>query len=716
MGFRSQLAGFANALLRRKQVEEELDEELQSYLEMAVEKKINAGMTPEEAKRAASVEFGGVNQVKEQVRDVGFESRVESVFRDIHYGLRVLAKRPGFTTVVVLTLALGIGANTAIFSVVNAVLLDPFPYPDADRLVRVQTGWQSGVFGPVSTPEYLDYREQGSSFEELALYRSLSVNLSIDSADPERVFGVQASTELFQVLRSNPFLGRTFVPDDGIPGADRVALISFSTWRRKFGADLDVVGQQARLEGVPFTIVGVMPEQFYFPDGDTDVWVPLAANPERAGARGAHNRQVVGRLKSEVTLSEAQVEMAAISERLVAEYPQNYPEEAGFTARVRPLHEPIVENSRPAVLALMAAVGFVLLIACANVASLFLARGAGREKEMALRAAMGARRPRLIRQLVTETLVVALLGGATGLALAFAGIEGLRVLDPGDIPRFEHIGIDARMVAFTFGLTLITGLLFGLVPAVAATRSDPNSSLNGGARVSGLTFARRVRGSLVVLETAVALVLMIGAGLMVRSFFNLVRVDSGLNPRQVTAASVSPSAGRYTSGGAVERFYATLIDDLRNQPGVDWAGSVSVLPFSGSREDFPFGVEGQVTLPGEVAPAAEGRVVAGDYFKALGIPSPGRSLFRRDGHRGKSGSRGRQSVRRRKVLGEGGHRRQTPQIMEFRLRRSLENDRRSCGRRAPPRIGPGASANRLLSKHTAQLGIEKHDRRPSFQR
>ena len=455
--------------------------------------------------------------MKEQVRDVGFESRVESVFRDIHYACRVLARRPGCTTVVVLTLALGIGANTAIFSVVDAVLLEPFPYPDPDRLVQVQTGWQSGVYGLVSTPEYLDYKEQSTSFEGLALYRSLNVNLAIDDADPERVLGVQGSTELFQVIRSDPFLGRAFVPDDGIAGADRVVLISFSTWRRKFGADPAVVDRQVRLEGVPFTIVGVMPEGFYFPDGDTDVWMPLAVNPERAGARGAHNRRVVGRLRPGITLSEAQAEMAAISARLVASYPENYPEEAGFTAEVRPLREPIVENSRPAVLALMAAVGFVLLIACANVASLFLARGAGRAKEMALRAALGARRPRLIRQLVAETLVVALLGGATGLLLAFAGVEALLLLDPGDIPRFEEIGIDARMVAFTLGLTLITGLLFGIFPAVQATRSDPNSSLKEGGQMSGLSFGRRARESLVVLETAVALILLIGAGLMVRS-------------------------------------------------------------------------------------------------------------------------------------------------------------------------------------------------------
>ena len=469
MAFGSQVTGFMRALLRRNQVEEELDEELQSYLAMAVDKKVRSGMSPEEANRAARVEFGGVSQVKEQVRDVGFESRVESVFRDIHYACRVLARRPGFTTVVVLTLALGIGANTAIFSVVDAVLLEPFPYPDPDRLVQVQTGWQSGIYGLVSTPEYLDYQEQSTSFEGLALYRSLNVNLAIDDDDPERVLGVQGSTELFQVLRSDPFLGRAFVSDDGIAGADRVVLISFSTWRRKFGADPGVVDRQVRLEGVPFTIVGVMPEGFYFPDGDTDVWMPLAVNPERAGARGAHNRRVVGRLKPGITLSEAQAEMAAISARLVASYPENYPEEAGFTAELRPLREPIVENSRPAVLALMAAVGFVLLIACANVASLFLARGAGRAKEMALRAALGARRPRLIRQLVTETLVVALLGGATGLLLAFAGVEALLLLDPGDIPRFEEIGIDARMVAFTLGLTLITGLLFGIVSAVQAS-------------------------------------------------------------------------------------------------------------------------------------------------------------------------------------------------------------------------------------------------------
>ncbi len=446
------------------------------------------------------------------------------------------------------------------------------------------------------------------------------MNLAIDSDNPERVGGVQASTELFQVLSTDPMLGRTFDPDDGIPGANRVVLLSYQTWRLKLGADPGAVGREVRLEGLPFTVVGVMPDDFYFPNRSTEVWVPLAVDPERAGARGAHNRQVIGRLKSGVTLSEAQAEMAAISARLVAEYPENYPEGTGFTAKVRPLREPIVENSRPAVLALMAAVGFVLLIACANVASLFLARGAARERELALRAALGAKRSRLVRQLVTETLVVALLGGAAGLVLALAGVEALRLLDPGDIPGFAEIGIDLRMVAFTFALTLATGLLFGLVPAVQATRSDPNNSLKEGPRVSGLNFARRVRGSLVVLETAVALMLLIGAGLMVRSFLELVRVDSGLDPRQVTAASVSPSAGRYTNDEQIGRFYETLLDDLRNQPGVEEAGAVSVLPFSGSREDIPFGVEDHPTPSGEPGPSAEGRVVAGDYFTALGIP------------------------------------------------------------------------------------------------
>ncbi len=543
----------------------------------------------------------------------------DEMIQDLRYGVRMLLKNPGFTLIAVLTLALGIGANTAIFSVVNAVLLRPLPYNDPDRLALLGSRWSDSEFAAVSLPEYLDYRARATSFQEMASYQRGGANLSTGAGEPELIQSASVTVTLFSTLGVKAAWGREFLPEEEQPGAGRAALLSYGLWRRRFGGDAKIVGQTIRLNSESYTVVGVMPPGCYFPDKETEVWTVMKIDLKDLGTRGNHNRQVIARLKPSVTLSQGQAEMDIIAGQFAHDYPKNYPAGSGWGVSVVALHERLVGKMRPVMLALLATVGLVLLIACANVANLSLARAGARRKEMAIRVALGAGRSRLVRQMLFESLLLALLGGAAGLLLANYSRYALSWLDPGAIPRLEETSLDARALGFTMALAFLTSLIFGLAPALQAARTDVNQQLKEGGAGSQSSGELRLRSLLVVTEVALATVLLVGAGLMIRSFARLLEVDTGLKAENVLTAQLSLSQAKYTEDHQVAAFYQQLLERLKAQPGILSAGAISILPFSGVSGDYGFGVEGYTPPSPGVEPDEEAREVAPGYFRTLGI-------------------------------------------------------------------------------------------------
>jgi len=554
--------------------------------------------------------------------------------QDLRYGARMLWKSPVVTLVAVAALALGIGANTAIFSVVNTVLLRPLPFAEADRLVMV---WDTHPFAlklgydyiPSSNGTFADFRQQSESFEQMAALDTWTVNLT-GRNEPERIEGTQVSSSLFPLLRARPLLGRAFTPEEEKPGAARVVVMSHGLWQRRFGGDANILGQTVTLDGEKYEVVGVMPPDFTFPQNSglpaffpfaqkTDLWTPWVLTEEQRQNRGSHHIAVIGRLKPGRTLQQAQAELGTIASRLEQQYPDDLKD---FGVSVMPLHEQVIGKSRVAILVLLCVVAFVLLIACANVANLLLARAAARQKEVAIRTALGASRGRVIRQLLTESVLLSFIGGALGVLLAMWGVDLLIALSPGDIPRTGEIGIDARVLGFTFGVSLLTGLVFGLAPALQASKQDLHEALKEGGR-GGTTGPRRarVRSILIVFEVALALVLLVGAGLLVRSFFKLRNVSPGFDPENVLTLNVPLPGTRYKDGAQASAFYQRLIERLKALPGVEAVGAVSQLPLTGAEEIDGFDIEGR---PGPASGAdvqtADFRVVSTDYFRAMKIP------------------------------------------------------------------------------------------------
>ncbi|HZI95247.1 MAG TPA: ABC transporter permease, partial [Patescibacteria group bacterium] len=458
---------------------------------------------------------------------------METFLQDLRYGFRMLMKSPSFTVVSVITLALGIGANTAIFSVVNTVLLRPLPYAQPDHLVTI---WgQLTKFGiprnSISQPEYVDLREQNEVFDAIAAYNIGSFNVSGEQK-PEFAAGAYVSHELFDVLKVLPARGRGFTIDEEKPGAGHVVIVSDGFWRRRFGSDPAVLGRTVTLDGESNTIVGVMPAGFEFPSASTDLWTPMTIDLPNHD-RGGHYLKVIARTRSGITLPQATASLTSIARNLERQYPDNY-KDAGWNLYLVPLHEQIVGAVKPALLMLLVAVVFVLIIACTNVANLMLARAASREKEAAIRTALGAGRLRLIRQLLTESLVLAIVGGGLGLLLAFWGIDALLVFGPDNLPRLGQVAVDGRVLVFTLAASLIAGALFGIVPALQVSRPSLNETLKeGSGRASGGLRGRRARSVLVVAEVALSLVLLAGAGLMLRSFSRMLEVDPGFDPKNV---------------------------------------------------------------------------------------------------------------------------------------------------------------------------------------
>jgi putative ABC transport system permease protein len=546
--------------------------------------------------------------------------------RDARYAIRQLVKAPAFTIVAVATLALGIGATTSIFSVVNGVLLQPLPYPHSDRLVRVhEIVPQYGLFS-VAPANVFDWQRQNHVFENLAAYNPTSATL-LGTEGPDRVQGVLVSWNLFQTLGAAPAIGSPFTPDEDKPDANNVIIISDAMWRNRFGSDRAVLGRAINLNGVPVTVIGVMPAGFYFPTRTPEFWRPMGLNPVDA-TRGGHFLGVVARLKPDVTVRQADAEMKTIAERLAREYPEA---SAGESARVVLLQDQIVGAIRPALLTLFAAVGFVVLIVCANVANLLLVRAAVREKEIAIRAALGASRRRLVAQVLAESLVLAIAGGALGIAIAYVALPAILKLSAGSIPRAADVGIDRHVLLFAAAASIGTGLLFGLAPAWQSARTGIGDVLKEGGRSSTSSGSRWIRSGLLVVEVALSIVLLTGAALLLRSFDRLTNVAPGFDPDRVLAFHVSLPQKQYADDAHVTGFYDALLDKLEAQPGVRSAALVQTLPMQGGYV-LTFDIRGRApALPGQ-GPSANYRAVSPHYFDALHVPLlKGRAFARSDG-------------------------------------------------------------------------------------
>ncbi|MDQ3918701.1 MAG: ABC transporter permease [Acidobacteriota bacterium] len=618
-------------LLRRSKCEEELEKELSFHLDEHTSDLIAQGHSPEEARRRARLALGGPEQVKEMCRDARGTRWLGDLLQDLRYGARTLRRNPVFTLVAALTLALGTGVNTAIFSVVNSVLLRPLPYKDSERIVRIWNAFPPRGLTRISLsePEFLEYRSQSRSFEHVAAFATGALNLT-GSGEPEQLKATWASAELFPALGSAPSEGRTFSAEEDRVGHNAVVVISHRLWQRRFGADPLLVGKAITLNGRSRAVIGVMPPGFNFPTEDVDLWVPLAVEPA-SNDLGNHYLEVIARLRPGVTLEQGRAEMGVIMNRIWEKYPEYYKDAAGSRVDIIPLHEQIVGGVRPALLVLLGGAGFMLLIACANIANLLLARAGARHKEIAVRAALGASRPRVIRQLLTESLLLFSLGGALGLLLALWGVRALVLGSPLDIPRMSEVGIDGWVLAVTTLTSLATGIFFGLAPALQLSRLDLNEVLKeGGRSMTEGASRRRTRSLLIVSEVALSVVLLVGAGLMIRSFLRLLDVRLGFDPDHTLTMQVSLPPSRYTEPRDVAGFYRQLLERIKVLPGVQTAAAVSQPPMAEERANASFEAEGRSF---EAASAiADFSRVSPDYFRAIGLPlTQGRPFTETDG-------------------------------------------------------------------------------------
>ncbi|HVG21687.1 MAG TPA: ABC transporter permease, partial [Blastocatellia bacterium] len=538
---------------------------------------------------------------------------MDTVVQDLRYGVRTLLKNRAFTAVALLALALGIGANTAIFSVVNAVLLRPLPYAEPDRIMTVL--YERRV--PVAPADFLDWKEQNQVFENIAAAQYWQPNLT-GKDRPEQLWALHLTADMFTLLGVKPALGRTFLPDEGRPGNQHVVVLSHRLWQRRFGGDAAIVGQTITLDGEGYAVIGVMPPGFRFaPFWATraELWAPLNLAPRASDRRGSSLR-VFAKLKPGVTREQAQAEMAAINQRVEQQYPDS---KKALRLSVDPLHEMVVGNIRPALIILLGAVSFVLLISCANVANLLMARATARQKEVAVRMALGATRSRLIRQLLTESLLLSLSGGVLGLLLALWGVPALVALGPDNLPRADAIGLDSSVLCFTLATSLLTGLIFGLAPALQSSRLELNESLKEGGRSSTEGMRRnRVRRSLVVAEVALALVLLIGGGLMIRSFARIQAIDPGFNPRNVLTFVVSLAGSQHSTRQQRLAFFDQLLGRIEALPSVQSASAINHLPLAGDVWQIGYTIEGRPAPPPEERRGAVYRIVWPNYFQTMG--------------------------------------------------------------------------------------------------
>jgi putative ABC transport system permease protein len=621
-------------MIFKRRFELDLEEEIHSHLEMQIEENLRRGMTTEEARQAASRKFGGVVQVKEAYRDRLSLPAIETAFQDLRYGLRMLRRNPGFTFVAVLTLALGIGANTAIFSVVNAVLLRSLPYRDPDRLVAAS--YYRGVAGDYAwVADFQAWRDQAKAFEQIAAYRTDDTDLT-GNGEPERVTAGTVSASLFTTLGVAPALGRDFTPEDDTDGSAPVVILSDGLWRRRFGGDPQALGKAVTLRGQSLTVIGIMPPGFRFP-GEVELWAPLAPILKRQLSQqpSMSRLNVLARLKPGVTQEAARAELSVILEQQRQDSTRPY--SLVQEVRVVKLSERFIGDVRRPLLVMFGAVAFVLLIACANVANLLLARSTARQKEMAIRAAVGAGRLRLAQQLLTESLLLSTAGGVAGLLAAKWGVKALVAVSPSGIARINESGVDGRVFGFTCAVAVLTGLIAGLFPTLQVSKTNVNESLKAqssamGAR-SGQDVMRRALPALMIAELAMALVLLVGAGLMTKSFIRLLDVPKGFNPDGLLTLLLRPGYGKYPQGSPQRiAYYQEALARAQALPGVESACLTSFLPLTGPTVRMILQIEGRPQFELGKAPIVEGNHISPEYFRTMGIPMrAGRPFSAQDG-------------------------------------------------------------------------------------
>jgi putative ABC transport system permease protein len=557
---------------------------------------------------------------------------MESVIKDLKFAFRSLFKRPGFVAVAVITLALGIGGSTAIFTVVDAALLRGLPYKSPDRLVHLWEKTPKEDFSKreFSYPDYQDY-QQNNVFEGLAAYTGGRVLLS-GAGEPEFVGGPRVSANFFSVLGVDPIIGRTFQPGEDTPGGPKVTILDYGLWQRRFGGDPNVIGRALTINGESYTIVGVLPQSFQFALRANELWIPYQPTQSQLTRRGLHGTNLIGRLKPGVDAAQAQSELSLVAGRIEKEFNDSH---AGTTMRIVPLHEEVIGKVRPILLVLLAGVGFVLLIACANVASLLLTRSLARQKEVAIRSALGASRGRVVRQLLTESLLLSLLGGVAGLVVAYWAVPALVSALPqtqlNAMPFLKTLSLDAKILSFSFGLSLLTGLIFGLAPSLQSSRLDLNAVLKEGGRNTAAGASHRLRGTMVVTEIALAVVLLVGAGLMMKSLLRLLQTNVGFKTDNLLTMTVVLPATKYNQANQIINVQQQLQDRLQSLPGVSSAGTIDILPLNGGNTS-QFFVEGDPIPPPAQQTEANVRVVSDTYFKTLGVPLlAGRMFDERDG-------------------------------------------------------------------------------------
>jgi predicted permease len=631
------LAGLVGGERRDRELVEELD----AHLQMHIDDNIRSGMSPDDARRHALLKLGGIEQTKEEYRDRRGVPTLDTALKDVRFALRLMRRRPGFSSVVLVTLAIGIGANTAMFSVVNTLLLRPLPYTDPTRLLLIETvGETSRRPELTAPPDFYAYRANNRTLDRLEAFYTRPFNLT-GGHDPERVPTLIVSPGFFSALGTPPALGRGFVPDEALWGSHRVIVLSDGLWKRRFGGDPGIVGQQLTVNGEPYVVIGVLRPKFSFFGIDAQMFVPMAFAPgDNLNTHSNHFLRMIGRLRSGVTREQAAADLNRLSEAIIAEQGVN----KGTAIGVMSLRDALVRDVRQAVLVLFGAVGFVLLISCANLANLLLARAAVRRREIAVRLAMGATRARLMRQFLTESILLATVGGVAGLGLAYASVGALNDLSQRVLPRAEDIQVDAAVLAFTFGVATLTGILFGLAPAVQSVSTEVIDDLKDGMRTASDGRGRhRLRAALVVAEIALSLVLLAGAGLMVKSVYRLLHVDAGFQTDNVLTMQINLPPEKYVdrdlerrfSPLAYERsirFFTDAIDRARSVPGVRAAGAINGLPLMGEiwGKNIVFYDRPLPADPSGLSPI-QYRVVAGDYFRALGIRlRSGRAFTDRD--------------------------------------------------------------------------------------
>ena len=618
------------ALVHRREMDAEVDDELRDHLEHEAEKYRRAGLAPNEAVRRAHLALGGSEQVKQQSRDSRGTKFVEDLLQDLRYAMRSFAKTPSLTALIVLSLAIGIGANTAIFSVTSTLLLKPLPYPTPDRIAIL---WlrSPGIGIPQDWPspgQYHDIVTQNHVFEDTTLAIGDNFTLT-DRSKAMKVDGIHATSSLLPMLGAKPMLGRIFLPEEDLPGKPETVVLTYGFWQREFASDPNIVGRAITLNGKSHTVVGVLSPSFRLNHeviptisgiDKPDFFMPPLDEAKDPNNYGSENYNILARVRPGVTMKQAQSDIDVIAARLREEKHRD----RSFTISVVPLMEQVVGNMRTAALVLFGAVSLVLLIACTNVANLLLSRAAVRQREIAIRAALGAGRVRVVRQLLTESIALSLMGGVAGLVVSALSIFVARKMHPGNIPRLEELGMDLRVLGFTLAISILTGIVFGLAPALRASRVDLTTNLKAGAKGSlsgGLSIRHdKLRGALVIAELAISLPLLVGAGLLVRSFVRLANVSPGFNPQQVVSMNVGAYGPKFKDPTTRVQFYQQLAERIRHLPGVTDTGAISALPLTSAIGWGGMHIEGYVPPPNEPELQVDGRGATPPYFSAMQIP------------------------------------------------------------------------------------------------